>query len=100
MEGIEQNDVMSLAFHTLAIIDETIVVHEAATGNDIFFYVLYICFLSILRRLYSRDLKSGRVWILNGRKEVRLQMFRISNGIRNPEAQLFEIWTKDWQPCC
>ena len=84
MEGIEQNDVMSLAFHTLAIIDETIVVHEAATGNDIIFLRITICFLaflSILRRLYSGDLKSGRVWILNGPKKVGLQMFQISNGI-------------------
>ena len=27
------------------------------------------------------DLKSGLVWILNGRKEAVLQMFQISKGI-------------------
>ena len=42
---------------------------------------------------YSGDLKSGLVWILNGQKEVGLQMVQISNGIWNPEAQLFEIQT-------
>ena len=31
LDDIEHNDVMILAFHTLAIIDESIVVHEAAT---------------------------------------------------------------------
>ena len=30
---------------------------------------------------YSGDLKSRLVWILNGQKEVGLQMVRISNGI-------------------
>ena len=38
-------------------------------------------------------LKSGLVWILNGQKEVGLQIVRILNGIRNPEAQSFEIRT-------
>ena len=36
--------------------------------------------------LYSVDLKSGRVWILNRPKEVALQIVRISNGTLNPEA--------------
>ena len=40
---------------------------------------------------YSWDLKSGLVGISNGRKEVRLQMVWILNGIRYPEAQPFEI---------
>ena len=31
----------------------------------------------------------GLVWILNGQKEVGLQMVRISNGIENPGAQPF-----------
>ena len=39
----------------------------------------------------SGDLKSQLVWILNGRKEVGLQMVRILNGIWNLEAQPFEI---------
>ena len=30
---------------------------------------------------YCGDLKFGLVWILNGRKEAGLQMFRISNKI-------------------
>ena len=42
---------------------------------------------------FSGDLKSRYVLILNGQKEVSLQMVRISNGIWNPEAQPFEIWT-------
>ena len=42
---------------------------------------------------YSGDLKSGQVLISNGRKEVGLQMVQISNGIWNPKAQPFEIWT-------
>ena len=43
---------------------------------------------------YSGDLNSRLVWILNGSKEVGLQMIQISNGIWNPEAQPFEIQTK------
>ena len=35
----------------------------------------------------------GLVWILNGQKEVGLQMVRIWKGIWNPLAQPFEIWT-------
>ena len=42
---------------------------------------------------YSGDLKYGLVWILNGWKEVGLQMVWISNGIWNPVAQPYEIWT-------
>ena len=42
----------------------------------------------------SGDLISGLVRILNGRKEVGLQMVRILNGIWNKEAQPFEIRTK------
>ena len=38
-------------------------------------------------------MKSGLVWILNGQKEVGLQMVRHSNGIWNPEDQPFEIGT-------
>ena len=44
------------------------------------------------RDKYSGDLKSGLVWILNGRKEVGLQMVRISNGILNLKGQPFETW--------
>ena len=43
--------------------------------------------------VYSGDLKCELVCILNGQKEVGLQMVWISNGIRNPEAQPFEILT-------
>ena len=39
------------------------------------------------------DLKSELVWILNGQKEVGLQMVPILNGIWKPEAQPFEIQT-------
>ena len=39
---------------------------------------------------YSGDLKSRLVRILNGQKEVGLQMVRILNGIWNPEAQQSE----------
>ena len=46
--------------------------------------------------VYSGDLKCELVCILNGQKEVGLQMVWISNGIRNPEAQQFEILTN----CC
>ena len=42
---------------------------------------------------YSGDLKSGLVWILNGRKEVGLQMVSILNGIWNLEAQPLGIRT-------
>ena len=42
---------------------------------------------------YSGDLKSNLVYISNGPKQVGLQMVWISNGIWNPEAQPFEIWT-------
>ena len=42
---------------------------------------------------YSGDLISGLVWILNGRKEVGLQMVWIPKGIWNLEAQPFEIQT-------
>ena len=38
------------------------------------------------KQKYSEDLKSVLVWILNGRKVVGLQKIRISNGIRNQEA--------------
>ena len=41
--------------------------------------------------VYSVDLKSGLVWILNGHKQVGLQMVQIFNGIWNLEAQPFEI---------
>ena len=37
---------------------------------------------------------SGIVWILNHKKEVRLQMVWILNGTWKPEVQPFEIWTK------
>ena len=47
----------------------------------------------LLCMIYSGDLISGLVWILNSQKEVGLQMVRILNGIQNPEAQPFEIWT-------
>ena len=40
---------------------------------------------------YSGDLKSELVGILNGQKEVGLQIVWISNGIWNPEVQPFEI---------
>ena len=43
--------------------------------------------------VYSGDLKSVLLWILNGQKEVELQMVCILNGICNPEAQQFEIRT-------
>ena len=43
--------------------------------------------------LYSGDLKSGLVCILNGPIEVGLQMVWILNGIWHLEAQPFEIWT-------
>ena len=59
--------------------------------------------------MYSGDLKAGLVWILNGQKEVGLQIFWILNGIWDMEAQPFEIWTKghrfvinhlkSWQKC-
>ena len=39
--------------------------------------------------LYSGDLKSGQVQILNGQKEVGLHVVWISYGIWNPEAQPF-----------
>ena len=39
-------------------------------------------------------LKSGHVWISNDCKEVNLQMVQIWNGIWDPEAQPFEIWTR------
>ena len=42
---------------------------------------------------YSWDLKSWLVWISNGQKEVGLQRVWILNGIWNPEAQPFDIWT-------
>ena len=48
---------------------------------------------------YLWFLKSGHVQILNGQKEVGLQMVRISNGIWNPEAQPLENWPK-WPPSC
>ena len=41
----------------------------------------------------SVDLKFGLFWILNGRKEVGLQMVQLSNEIWNLEAQPFEILT-------
>ena len=43
--------------------------------------------------MYSGDLKSRLVWISNSQKEVGLQTVWIWNGIWNPEAQPFEIWT-------
>ena len=42
---------------------------------------------------YSGDLKFKLVLILNGQKEAGLQMVWILNGVWNPEAQPFEIWT-------
>ena len=53
----------------------------------------------ILQRKHSGDLKSGLVWILNGQKEVSLQMVRILKKILNLKAQPFcqkpfEIKTK------
>ena len=42
---------------------------------------------------YSGDLKSGLVGILNGQREVGLQMVWILNRIWNPEARPFRIWT-------
>ena len=47
-----------------------------------FFFTLHI---------FSWDLKSGIVSILNDQKEVGLKMVWISNGIWNPEVQPFEI---------
>ena len=44
--------------------------------------------------LYSGDLKSGQVQILNGQKEIGLQTVWILNRIWNPEAWPFEICTK------
>ena len=41
----------------------------------------------------SGNLKSGLVWILNGQKEVGLQIVRILIGILCLEAQEFGIWT-------
>ena len=45
----------------------------------------------------NRPLNKVRIWyldwILNGQKEVGLQMVRIWNGIWNPKAQPFEIRT-------
>ena len=49
--------------------------------------------LLVMEISYSGDLKSDLVWILNGSKQVGLQMVWISNGISNPEAQPFEIQT-------
>ena len=49
--------------------------------------------LCIKGKVYSVDLKSGLVWISNGRKKVVLQMVRILNGIWNLKAEPFEIWT-------
>ena len=48
---------------------------------------------NVQNNLYSGDLKSWLVWILNGRKEVGLQMVQISNLIWNSKAQPFEIRT-------
>ena len=42
------------------------------------------------------DLKSRLVWILNVRKEVGLQIFQISNGFWNPEAQPTIFWKTIW----
>ena len=44
--------------------------------------------------LYSGDLKSGQVQILNGQKEIGLQTVWILNRIWNPEAWPFEIHIK------
>ena len=41
--------------------------------------------------LFSQDQRSDLVWVLNGPKEIGLQMVWIVNGIWNPEAQPFEI---------
>ena len=41
----------------------------------------------------SGDLQFGLVWILNGQKEVGLQMVQILKGIWNPKVQPFEIPT-------
>ena len=48
---------------------------------------------NLKHRPVSEELKSKRVWILNGRKEVGLQMVWILNGIWNQEAQPFEFQT-------
>ena len=52
-------------------------------------------FVSIIPQnpIYSGDLKSRLVWILNGQEEIGLQMVQILNGIWDPEAQPFEIQT-------
>ena len=44
---------------------------------------------------YSGDLKCRIVWILNGQKELGMQIVRVSNGMWNPEAQPFLIQTND-----
>ena len=49
---------------------------------------------------YSGDLKSGLVGILNGQREVGLQMVWILNRIWNPEAWPFRIWTSGRHLCC
>ena len=47
----------------------------------------------MLKLYYRGDLKSGLVWILNGRKKAKLQMVQILNGIWNLKAQPFVIGT-------
>ena len=45
-----------------------------------------------VKSFYRGDLKSVLVWILNGQKEVGLQIVPILNGIWNMETQPFEIF--------
>ena len=58
-----------------------------------FFGSTYFARTKSVKIVYSGDPKSDLVWILNGAKEVGLQMVWILNGIWNPETQPFEIWT-------
>ena len=63
----------------LAVAEELQVREVATTELNIRSILHVLCGTNL--DLIQWDLKSVLVWILNGLKEVVLQMFRISNGI-------------------
>ena len=97
-----------LSTHHLTIFEKILQyldLHCIQQGSDFFFFFFFnmASFYGLYSSLHilhvvqwepaSLWIQLIYFWILNGQKEVGLQMVQISKGIWNREAQPFEIWT-------